>query len=225
MTDPASRTTGPTVRTYALYLLGVAGLAFSITLLFLEMRAAMEIGGVCTSGGPYASAWACPDDPTNPMLLAIFGGLAWAALATVTGVTIGGRYGAVPLLAWSGLFCSLGLNFLQLGLMPAGHGRGAGDPAILLPGVMFEVMGGVPLALILWAARPGGAARAQRLRAAEVAAGPVVVWEHGPATEPATAVGGVAEELERLVALHASGALTDEEFSTAKTAALRAGQR
>ena len=35
------------------YLLGVAGLAFCITLLWLGMRAVMDLGGFCASGGPY----------------------------------------------------------------------------------------------------------------------------------------------------------------------------
>ena len=39
----------------AVYLVGVAGLAASLTLLLLGMRSIMAIGGACAEGGPYGS--------------------------------------------------------------------------------------------------------------------------------------------------------------------------
>jgi hypothetical protein len=47
--------------------------------------------------------------------LAIFAGVGFAFLAVAGGTKIGGRYASLPGLAWVGLFCSLGFNFLQWG--------------------------------------------------------------------------------------------------------------
>ena len=47
--------------------------------MFIEMRAVLDVGGSCGSGGG-AFAQPCPDG-TGLMFLAIFGGFAWAALA------------------------------------------------------------------------------------------------------------------------------------------------
>jgi hypothetical protein len=38
----------------------VTGLSACITLVFLGMRAVMDIGGACADGGPYVSANPCP---------------------------------------------------------------------------------------------------------------------------------------------------------------------
>ena len=158
----------PSARTLALYLIGIAGLAFSITILFIEMRAVLDVGGSCADGGPYVSAQPCPDG-TWLMFLAIFGGFGWGALAFGAGVSIGGRYASVPYLSWSALFCSLGFNFLQYGLAsPQGGGLEFG---FLIPGVLFELMGGIPLLVGL---RYGGMVTQgdrDRLRAAQLAAG------------------------------------------------------
>ena len=40
----------------AAYLLGTAGLAFSISLLWLGMRVVMGVGGFCAEGGPFVIA-------------------------------------------------------------------------------------------------------------------------------------------------------------------------
>lgn len=233
----AGASTGPSSRTFLLYLVGVAGLAFSITLLFIEMRSVLDVGGSCADGGPYVSARPCPDG-TWLMFLAIFGGLGWGALAYWAGSAIGGRYSLVPLLAWPGLFCSLGFNFLQYGIAPAGGG--GPELGFLIPGILFELMGGIPLVLGLKFGGSSASATQERLRATRLAAG---LAPHDPAAGPsaptyeypslvdALAASGsaaaasapridLANELERVADLHARGALTDDEFATAKAALL-----
>jgi Short C-terminal domain len=224
----AGASNGPSSRTVLLYLVGIAGLAFSIALMFIEMRAVLDVGGSCADGGPYVSAQSCPDG-TWLMFLAIFGGFGWGALAFWAGASIGGRYSSVPLLAWPALFCTLGFNFLQYGVAPPGGG--GIELGFLIPGILFELMGGIPLVLGL---RYGGSddlAGRDRLRAAQLAAG-VLPSEisypsvsdvlAGMTNAPAGTDAGtdLANELERLAGLHARGDLTDAEFAAAKAALL-----
>src|SRR4029079_16937691 len=55
--DPARR---PSASSIIYLLIGVAGLAFCITLLFLGMRAVMDIGGSCAEGGAVVIRQPCP---------------------------------------------------------------------------------------------------------------------------------------------------------------------
>ncbi len=50
-----------------LYAVGVAGLAACLTLVWLSMRAVMNVGGFCAEGGPYVIETPCPDGV--PLLL------------------------------------------------------------------------------------------------------------------------------------------------------------
>ena len=233
--DKAGASTGPSSRTFLLYLVGIAGLAFSIALMFIEMRAVLDVGGSCADGGPYVSAQPCPDG-TWLLFLAIFGGFGWGALAFWAGSIIGGRYSLVPLLAWPGLFCSLGFNFLQYGVAPAGGG--GPELGFLIPGILFELMGGIPLVLGLKFGGSSAAATQEKLRATRPAAGlppddpsggmTTTTFEYPSVVETlATSRGAapapridLANELERVADLHARGALTDEEFATAKATLL-----
>ena len=61
MTFGASETAPVPATRVAGYLLGIAALAFCIALLWLGMRAVMDLGGFCASGGPYEIAVECPD--------------------------------------------------------------------------------------------------------------------------------------------------------------------
>jgi hypothetical protein len=225
--DDADAPSGPAPRTVLLYLVGIAGLAFSIALMFIEMRAVLDVGGSCADGGPYVSAQPCPQG-TWLMFLAIFGGFGWGALAFWAGASIGGRYRSMPFLAWPALFCTLGFNFLQYGVSPPGGG--GVELGFLIPGILFELIGGIPLALGLKYGGTGDTAAKDRLRAAQLAAGlrpsgtyPSVsdVLDH--ATERRTGADAATDlttELERLAGLHARGDLTDGEFATAKAALL-----
>jgi hypothetical protein len=150
-----------------LYLFGVAGVAAGITLLFLGMRAVMDIGGMCAEGGPYVIQATCPEGTTAATLLGFVIGLAGVFLAGWTGAAIGGRAVAVLFLAWPALFGVLGFNFLQYGLNPPGDEPGWAW-GWLICGVVFEAMAFGPLLVGLWGAHavaggpPAGVPRASR---------------------------------------------------------------
>ena len=229
------------------YLVGMGGVAFSITVMFLAMRSVMDVGGACADGGPYVSAQSCPAGSSLLMFVGIFGIFGWGGLALWSGSLIGGVYGGLPYLAWPGLILSLGWNFLDYGIASSGAGHGP-DLGWLIPGVMFVVMGGGPLLLaIYWrhefASGSGAAAvvagmrdRSGRNRISSRAmtqpdqAGamdvPVLGGSRAGPRAQAVDVGGeetsdLVSRLERLADLHARGVLTDEEFSTAKADLLR----
>ncbi len=131
-----------------LYLVGVVGLAAALTILWLGMRSVMDVGGYCAEGGPYVIDVHCPDGVALLIPLSIFLGLGSAALAGIKGVALGGRWGAIVLLAWPVLFISLGWNFLEYAFDPPGD-----EPGIvwgwLIPGVLFVLMGAFPLVALL----------------------------------------------------------------------------
>jgi len=232
-----------------LYLLGVAGVAAGITLLFLGMRAVLDIGGVCAEGGPYVTRQSCPQGTTLAMLIGIFGGLGSLLLAAWKGSVIGEGAGSVVFLAWPALFGALGFNFLQYGFSPPGDDQGWAWGWIIC-GVIFETMAFGPL-LVGWrdargmgassssrvaAAAPGGARLAASLResrdareARRSALPPLMPAATArPADEPG-ARSSVNDEalvdlLERLAALHRAGSLSDDEYARAKAELLeRAG--
>lgn len=145
MSVAASRS-GPLVSDVAKASIGVAGLAACIALLFLGMRAVMDIGGACAEGGPYVPRVSCPDGAPAAMILGIFGLFLFGGIAMVYGSRIGGIWSAVPLLAWSGLFLSLGWNFLDYGIINPPF-----DEDVIwgwvICGVVFVAMGAGPLFL------------------------------------------------------------------------------
>lgn len=128
----------------ALYLLGLVGLAAALTITWLSMRAVLDIGGYCADGGPYEIATHCPDGVGLLLTLSIFGGLGCAGLAGWKGAQLGAPYDGLILLAWPALFISLGFNFLQYALFPAGADTGI-ELGFLIPGILFVIMGAVPL--------------------------------------------------------------------------------
>lgn len=125
-----------------------AGSAFlygAIGAIAIVMRAVIQVGGACGSGGPYAIATPCPD------------GVGWMIFATMAGAIIGiavlvsaTRMGAGPsalLLAWTVLFGWLGFNFFD-GALPGGDGqRPVGG--WLICAVAFVLMAVAPLLLVL----------------------------------------------------------------------------
>ena len=119
-------------------LIGIGGVAFSITLLSQSMRAVEAVGGTCASGGPYAISRPCPNGVAGAFPLAIFGGLVFLGLYLFCASD---RGRTVALLAWSALFLTLAWNFIDYGL----KGGSAGGAGFLIPGVLFVIMGAVPL--------------------------------------------------------------------------------
>jgi len=152
MTFGAPDSSGPPARAMAWLLVASFGLAGSVTLVWLGMRAVMDIGGACADGGPYVSAQPCPDGVPLLMMLGIFALFGFGALGFWAGARVGGAWISLPLLAWPALFLSLGWNFLEYGISPPeGFGTGP-ELGWLIPGVLFVLMGGVPL-VVAWRAR------------------------------------------------------------------------
>jgi len=205
----------------ALYLLGIAGLAASLTLVFLSMRAVMDVGGFCAEGGPYEIQTHCPEGTVVLLPLSVFAGLGSAALAGWKGSQIGGIFGGLVALAWPALFISLGWNFLEYALWPPGD-QGGIVLGWLIPGIVFEVMGIVPLLGLLPSRRA--------ILGTETADSPVALTSArkrllNDLVSHAHERGWGAQEdlvskLERLAALREQGAITSEEFDAAKRAVI-----
>jgi hypothetical protein len=200
-------------------LVGVAGVVFSLTLMFRSMRSVQSIGGFCASGGSaYTIQHHCPK------------GIGWL----------------LPLLlAWPALFLSLGWNFLDYGLHLTVNGSGV-NAGFLVSGVVFIVMGAVPLIWllpILWRlltgrGEPPGASvpsptsyTGVRFNSPASSTPASPAWGTGvqltpPPTTAATTTASssrdVASELERLASLHRRGELTDAEYDAAKQRAIAA---
>jgi hypothetical protein len=125
-------------------LLGLAGVSAAMTVLFLGMRAVMDVGGFCAEGGPYQIAVHCPENVTVLIPGSIFVGLAGTALYVINRIDGGPN---IAILLWSVLFGSLGWNFLE-------YGYAAGHPGVevawLFCGLLFELMAIAPLWLIGW---------------------------------------------------------------------------
>ena len=113
--------------------------ALSFTLLFQVSFTVMALGGSCASGGPYEIAVECPEGVAAFAPLSIFLGLFAVGINAFFARGFG-----TPLTTWAWpiLFCGLGAAFLYAFFA-------SGDAVGLIIGVMFEVMGAVPLLLEL----------------------------------------------------------------------------
>jgi hypothetical protein len=235
---------GWTALDVVLYLVGVAGLAASLAIIWLSMRAVLDVGGYCAEGGPYEIAQHCPGGVALLLPVSIFAGLGSAALMGWKGSHLGGVYGGLVLLAWPALFISLGWNFLEFALFPPPPDTGI-EFGWLIPGVLFVVMGAVPLLGFL----PGGKNWKPDVKTdpfAEFAAEGEARYQHtldqqrshllsdlvqeaqhrstgvAPAqpTLLSTENGDVVSKLERLSALYRAGSLSYDEFQRAKDATI-----
>lgn len=195
--------------------------AMCITLVFLSMRSVMDVGGSCASGNtPFEIATPCPDG-TWVMPVAIpLGVVAAGAFAVLAPAGLGG----LVMLAWTGLFLSLGWNFLEYGVDPPGPQDGPVWGWVVC-GVLFVAMGAGPLLAVVPLAR--GARDGIRLRragGAEAVARRVAAVRAAAPPAPAAAPGApdgesprdVVSRLERLAALHRRGDLTGAEYEDAK---------
>jgi hypothetical protein len=112
----------------------VALIGLAITWSYLGMRAIMDIGGACASGGPYVSAQPCPEGAS--VLLSV--SIPLLILATFAATAVAVMLGAPTLLLpmWVLLFGALGWNFLEYAFSP--------DSGVvigwLVCGVVFELM-------------------------------------------------------------------------------------
>jgi len=110
---------GP-VLTLAAISVSAAGLAACITLMNLVAMVVMELGGFVAAGGPYEIAHPAPDWIAL-MPISIISGFAFGGLSLWASSRVAG-YNLIPAL-WTGLFVSLGLQFVFFGLHPPGGGR------------------------------------------------------------------------------------------------------
>ena len=142
--------------------IGYAGTAMCITLVFLSMRAVMDVGGACADGGPYVVAQSCPQGSTITLLGGIFGGIVFVLIAAIGGAEVGGIWAGAPLFAWAGLFGTLGWNFMEYGVFnaPAETGINGGWA---LCGILFWIMaaGGLVGLLPAFGDKPGKPGRAE----------------------------------------------------------------
>jgi hypothetical protein len=215
---------GPRLGAVLRYLVGIAGLAFSLTALWLSMRAVMDIGGACASGGPYVPAVECPDVIIALTPLSIFGIFIFGGLAFWGGASLGAGWVGIIALVWPALFLSLGWNFLEYGLNPPGAEPGELEWGWLVCAVVFGLMGGGPLLVALWGLREASRGRERDPGShytRRVATTPRGGFElHRVAREPRPAAMAIADRLQRLARLRDAGDLTDAEFEAAKRATL-----
>ena len=104
-----------------------------MTWVFLSMRAVMDIGGTCASGGPYVVANPCPSNVAVFMTLGIPVMLISAFLGSAMAMGLGAPNLLLPM--WWLLFGSLGWNFLEYGFF---HGDIVWGWAFC--GIVFELM-------------------------------------------------------------------------------------
>jgi hypothetical protein len=232
---------GRVVLKATLLTVGTVGFTFCLTLLFLSMRSVMDVGGFCASGGPYEIRTACPQSVAWVIPVSIFGALLSLGVGAVGVFSQGGPRPYA--FAWSALFLALGWNFLEYGFDPPGGGT---SPGWLVCGVVFAVMGGIPLLLLLWKSAARWSLWGPRVEEPEreegwyhltpaggsgstpSAAGGLVPQQPPAPTstttvddaEPAEPSGDMVERLERLAQLRDRGALDEKEYEIAKNAVL-----
>jgi hypothetical protein len=119
----------------------------SMTVLFLGMRAVMDVGGACSTGSAFEIATPCPDG-TWLVPVSIWVGI--IALAFYIGNRSGLPGPEWWTLAWPALFLSLGYNFWEYGLNPPPAFGSGVEWGWIVCGVVFVIMGGAPLIGILW---------------------------------------------------------------------------
>lgn len=104
----------PVYRRPILLFVCVLEMALALTWVFLSMRAVMDVGGACASGGAYEIATPCPDNVAVFMTIGIPLMLVCAFAGTAFAVGLGAPDLMIPM--WWLLFGSLGWNFLDYGL-------------------------------------------------------------------------------------------------------------
>jgi Short C-terminal domain len=194
--------------------LSLAGIACALTLVYLSMRAVMDVGGFCAEGGPFEIETHCPQGVPGVLIGSLWGGIILAGVYAwqVSRHKVPGFTG----LLWSALFLSLGWNFLEYAFDPPGTGGGV-VWGWLVCGVLFVLMGGLPLLVMLPATIRGFTREAERPRGWPVGMPLEHMQKMAARVQPAAAAGtAMVDELERLTELYERGALSDDEFAAAK---------
>jgi hypothetical protein len=228
-------TATPPIGRLVAYLVGVALLAFCITLLWLGMRGVMDLGGACASGGPYIPRVECPDAVIATTPLSIIGAFGAIGLMLWGGSALGGGWVGLAFLAWPALFISLGWNFVEFGFAPP---SGGWVWSWLICGVLFIAMGVIPLIFVIGAlrsadgdgrayvggrihVRPDGSGRSGGAPGSTITldASAPSVPDRGPSVADDDPL---AVRLARLSDLRRQGHLTEAEFGAARSATLAA---
>jgi len=137
----------------------MVGIAAAFTCLFWSMRSVMDIGGSCASGNtPFEITRPCPTGVPGLMIGSIFGGLILLVIYAFN--AIGPN---LTLLAWPVLFLSLGWNFLEYAFSPPDGSDGI-VWGWLVCGVLFVLMGGLPLVFGIKFALDGKESRVSRIQ-------------------------------------------------------------
>jgi len=205
-------TRGRVLGTIGILLTG-AGVVAALTVMYECMRAVMNIGGSCGSGGTGLPS--CPGNVAGLMPAAIWGGLIFAGLYVWQCAKH--HVPSFTSLLWPALFISLGWNFLDYGI----HG-GTVSAGLLVVGVVFVGMGGVPLIWALphlWHVYVRGEIDADKPW--HVTATSSAVGSLKALTGLKTPNEDMTDSLEKLDSLHKSGALDDLEYAKAKDKVIR----
>ena len=210
----------------------LAGIACGLTMLYMGMRAVMGVGGLCAEGGPFVIEQHCPKGVPGLVLGGIWGGIIFYGLYVWQ--SIKHKVPSFILLGWSALFLSLGWNFLEFGVDPPGTDGGL-VWGWLTCAIVFGLMGGLPLLVVmkptlkgffgapesqsqpvggLFSSTLGATATMVRRTVARPPATPTTRTTAQTQATPQTSE--LVGELERLTAMHRSGALSDDEFEAAK---------
>jgi hypothetical protein len=160
--SPVGLDTGALVRRSLITFVCMVGLGAAFTILFFSMRSVMDIGGRCYSGNVGINpdvVQQCPDGVPGLMIGSIFGGLIFLGIYAFN--AIGPN---LTLLAWPALFISLGWNFLEYAFSPPDGSSGI-VWGWLICGVLFVLMGGLPLVFGIKVALDGKESRISRIQA------------------------------------------------------------
>ncbi|MBN2571916.1 MAG: hypothetical protein JXA68_07300 [Ignavibacteriales bacterium] len=117
---------------------------FCLASLYLGMRGIMDLGGFVAYGGPYVIQHEAPGWVWI-MPVSIIAGMASVFLNQVFSKRIGGWSIILPV--WSLLFISLGENFLEYSFLTV-NGQTVIAWGWLICGVLFVLMGGIPIIFI-----------------------------------------------------------------------------
>jgi hypothetical protein len=140
-----TQTFGSWLKNLLLVTIGFFGFVICLTLLFLAMRGVMDLGGFVATGGPYQIEHQAPNWIWI-LPVSIVSGIIFLFIYTLFANKLGGL--KLTSLAWPALFCSLGYNFLAYSFIPEAKGGGIAI-GWLICGVLFELMGGIPLLIII----------------------------------------------------------------------------
>jgi hypothetical protein len=193
-----------------LLLVGVAGVSLCLTLIFLAMRAVLELGGTCGNDNGVA----CPDGVPLSVVAGIVGSIGFGAMAAAGGRAIGGQYRGIASLAVPALFIGLGWNFLEYGVRPPGGGRL--EWGALVSGVLLVLVGGAMLLTAIQGRSSDESAPRRDPRLMRRLLGDLQARQRQLTARAEGSRTDLTSRLERLSALHRAGSLTDAEFDEAK---------